>query len=135
VKYTNELVLKFSFEASHSLSGYETPHPHIWKIEIAVKGEPIQGKILDIVQLRSGIQKIIEPLASTYLNSNLFVSPEVREFPTCETLSNYFAYQMRSLIDKPEYISQNSSVRLSCVQVAICEMDMTEMGATRLTFV
>lgn len=128
-----ELLLKFKFEASHSLEGFETPHPHIWNLEIAIEGKPIQGRIIDMVALRERVEQLINPLKLTYLNENLFATVEVRRFPTCETLSEHFADQIQSIL-KQEYMVHNPTVRLNSVLVEICEMDGSETGAVRRSF-
>jgi 6-pyruvoyl-tetrahydropterin synthase len=128
-----ELLLKFNFEASHSLEGFETPHPHLWRLEFAVEGESIQGRIIDLVHLRERVDQLIMPLKLTYLNENLFVTSEVRKYPTCETLSEYFSHHLQVILQH-EYYPHNASIRLTSVLVAICEMDGTEMGAVRRSF-
>jgi 6-pyruvoyl-tetrahydropterin synthase len=127
-----ELLLKFVFEASHSLEGYEVVHPHIWRLELGLTGEPIRGRIVDIVDLRKGIQKRLDYLVRTNLNENPFVSGEVRSFPTCETLSQYFLEDIEDLV-KHDFAPQNASIQVSSVLVAICDMDGTETGAVRRT--
>lgn len=126
-----ELILRFEFEASHSLSGFEVPHPHLWTLEAVVGGEPIEGRIVDIVYLRSRIEKLIEPLKKTFLNENSYTSPSVRQFPTCETLSQFFFGELDQVI-KNELQAQNRSVHLISITVAICDMNREEMGAVRL---
>jgi 6-pyruvoyl-tetrahydropterin synthase len=131
IKVKTELLLKFIFEASHSLADYEVPHPHLWILKLAVGGRPIQGRIIDIVRLRARIDQLIQGLKLTYLNDNPTVSDEVREFPTCETLSQYFYGQIQALLAH-DFAPANPSVALTSVTIAICEMDGTEMGAARL---
>lgn len=127
-----ELLLKFVFEASHSLADYEVPHPHIWKLEVAVEGKAIEGRIIDIVVLRTRIQKLVDLLNSTFLNENSRVGAAVREFPTCETLSQFFHREIKDILHE-EFLPKNPSILLSSITVAICEMDHTEMGAVRLS--
>lgn len=127
-----ELLLKFAFEASHSLGGYETPHPHLWRLEITVGGDPIEGRIIDIVQLRTGIQREINALEKTFLNDHPKVSPEVRQFPTCETLSHFFATTLEGILQR-EFLPSNPTAHLISVLVAICDLDGTEAGAVRLS--
>jgi len=126
-----ELVLKFDFIASHSLQGHETPHPHIWWLEFSLAGDPIQGKIIDIVELREEVGEMITPLRNTYLNDFSGVTPAVREFPTCETLSVFFYHRLQAVIAK-RFLSQNPSLKISSLSVALCEMDGREMGAVRI---
>ena len=125
-----ELLLKFPFEASHSLAGYEEPHPHLWRLEAGITGKMIEGKIVDMISLRSSIQKVLEPLILTYLNENIFVSPDVRKFPTCESLCEFFSTEINRVL-LHEFQFQNPSIQLSSILVAICEMDGTETGAVK----
>lgn len=127
-----ELIVKFKWIASHSLAGFENPHPHIWHLEAVLSGTPKNGKIVDIVELREKIKALIAPLENQYLNDCLEVSPEVREFPTCETLCAFFESKLSELILKIRS-QHNSSLRLVSILVDLCEMDGTEMGAVRLS--
>ena len=126
-----ELLLKFVFEASHSLASYETPHRHLWRLEMTVEGEPMEGRILDMVILRERIQKQIDPLNHIYLNEYPHTNAQVREFPTCETLSGFFTFELQKILAE-EFLSQNPTIKLTSVLVAICSIDGTELGAVRL---
>src|SRR5437763_646129 len=117
-----ELILKFEFEASHSLGGYETPHPHIFKLETSISGKPINGWLIDLVILNRRIGLLTRDLHKTFLNENEKANQMVRDFPTCESLAPFF-YERLSGIIKHEFLSQNPSLGLSYVQVSICEMD------------
>jgi 6-pyruvoyl-tetrahydropterin synthase len=127
-----ELLLNFNFEASHSLVGYEEPHPHLWNLEIAFTGTPIDGKIVDMVSLRVSLQNLIDPIIKTYLNENGHVDESVRAFPTCETLSQHFLTQSQNLIDQ-HYCSHNSSLRVSSVRIGICDLNGCEAGAVKIS--
>ena len=127
-----ELLLKFVFEATHSLADYEEPHPHIWKLKVGISGDAIGGRILDIVKLRASAQSRVDRLVGTNLNENPIVYDSVREFPTCETLSVYFFREFQNMLNQ-EFLASNPSVKLSVVEVAICDMAQFELGAIRLT--
>lgn len=127
-----ELILNFEFEASHSLAGHELPHSHLWKLEVTIKGNPVNGRIIDIVLLRERIQKSLEVIKHQYLNKCDAVDETVREFPTCETLSHFFLVEFHKLL-KMEFAPQNPTVRLTSVKVALCEMNGQEMGAAKCT--
>jgi hypothetical protein len=127
-----ELIVKFQFVASHSLQGYEPPHPHRWNLEIALTGTPENGKIIDLIEFRERVKEMISPLESQYLNDCKSVTPEVREFPTCETLCSFFQDQIHQQILN-HWAKINPSLRLSSILVAICEVDGTETGAVRLS--
>ncbi len=127
----SELVLKFQFEASHSLAGYEAPHSHIWKLEIAVGGKVISGKIVDMIEVRVQVEKLIEELKSTYLNENPVVGDLVRRAPTCETLGQFFSDRFCGILDA-QFRPANPSIHLISVMVTICSVDATEIGGVRL---
>ena len=126
-----ELILKFNFEASHSLSGYEAPHPHLWGLEVILSGEPVDGKIVDIVKAREKIEEIIEPLKFKYLNDLSYLDPPAQRAPTCETLSYFFLNKIRPWVEK-SLKNENPTVGLVSVGIAIRNMDGEEMGFVRL---
>lgn len=127
----SELILKFVFEASHSLLGYETPHPHLWRLEVSLTGQPLGGKIVDIVQARDAILKKITPIQKTYLNSNALLDSSTQQAPTCETLSQYFWNQLTHLVETL-FHKENPTTVLNSVAIAICNMDGEETGLVRL---
>jgi 6-pyruvoyl-tetrahydropterin synthase len=125
-----ELILSFMFRASHTLSGYETPHPHYWTLQLAVSGEIVNGMIVDMVKLRSGVQTLIAPLEDKYLNDVSLLNPAARNAPTCETLSAYFSDRLKELLSR-EFLDTNSTLNLEWTAIAIHELDKTEMGRVR----
>ena len=127
-----ELFLKFEFEASHSLQAYEVPHPHLWRLKVGVSGEPVQGWIVDLVVLRERVQRLIDAVSLTYLNENQKVSSEVRQYPTCETLSLFYYHQIEGVLNS-EFIVINPSVKLNSVEVSISDLNRVELGAVRLS--
>lgn len=127
----SELILKFEFDASHSLAGYETPHPHLWRVEVVLGGSPVDGKIIDIVLFRQAIEGLIAPYKHTFLNDNPVASAAVRAAPTCETLSAHFFDSIKTLL-KREFHSQNPTVQLRSVLVGIGDLSGAEMGAVRV---
>jgi 6-pyruvoyl-tetrahydropterin synthase len=128
----SELILKFEFEASHSLENYEEPHFHLWKLEIAVGGQVVSGKIVDMMEVRNQVERIIDELKATYLNENPSVGDAVRKAPTCETLGQFFSVRLRDVLDN-EFSEENPSIHLISVMVTICTMDATEIGGVRLS--
>jgi hypothetical protein len=98
---------------------------------VCVGGKPVQGRIIDIVVLRTRLEKLLGEVQDKYLNDNSRVSEEVRRSPTCETLTQFFYYKIENLI-ADEFRSKNPSVHLASVLVAIFSMDGHEMGAARL---
>jgi 6-pyruvoyl-tetrahydropterin synthase len=125
-----ELILSFMFSASHTLSGYETPHAHFWTLQLAVSGEIVGGMIVDMVKLRSGVQALITPLEGMYLNDLSLLDTSSRAAPTCETLSAYFSDRLKDLLSR-EFLDVNPSLNLEWTAIAIHELDKTEMGRVR----
>lgn len=126
----SELFLKFTFEASHSLIGNEVPHPHLWRLEVSLVGQPFDGKIVDMIRAREFIQHEILPLEKTYLNTNPYVDDSVRKSPTCESLSQFF-WNRISEITESVFIRENRTVRLDGIGIALCSMDGEETGMVR----
>jgi 6-pyruvoyl-tetrahydropterin synthase len=127
----SELVLKFEFEASHSLTNYETPHSHLWKLEVAIGGEAYQGMIVDMMGVRTEVEKLLEDLKGTYLNENNLVDDSVRKAPTCETLDLFFSTRLNEVLKK-QFSPLNPTVHLVSVMVTICSVGGTEIGGVRL---
>ncbi len=127
----SELILKFQFEASHALAGFEIPHPHLWSLQVVIEGEIRAGKILDLVEARDLIQAKINPLKFTYLNDNRMLTAEARRAPTCETLSVYFLKVLDAELKK-KALAQNPTAVLRSVQVGLSSMEEVELGAVRV---
>jgi 6-pyruvoyl-tetrahydropterin synthase len=126
-----ELIQKFELEASHALGGYETPHPHLWGLTVAITGTPIEGKLVDMVVFRESIQMILSSLNKTYLNENQTVTEAVRTFPTCETLSQYFLTEIENLLYR-QFTQWNPTLKVASVSVSIHSMEREELGRVRL---
>jgi 6-pyruvoyl-tetrahydropterin synthase len=125
------LILKFEFRSAHSLEDYETPHFHGWRVEAVVSGEPVNGKIADMVSLRESFGKSILPLHARYLNEHPALDAAARRFPTCETLGAYFFRALQKSIAS-EFRPENPTTKLESVLVALCEDDGFERGAARI---
>lgn len=126
-----ELILKFMFRASHSLSGYEKPHFHYWTLTFAVSGKIQNGMIVDMAVLREKTQSLVSLLEGQYLNECGKLALPAQKTPTCETLSAHFADAVSSLL-RAEFTATNPTIHLAWVSVAIHEEDKTEMGAVKL---
>jgi 6-pyruvoyl-tetrahydropterin synthase len=126
-----ELILGFNFEASHSLSDYEQPHLHLWRLECTFSGKPIDGRILDMVQTRARIETLLESVSLTYLNENQNLTPEARRFPTCETLTHYFKLHLEQMV-LTEFCKINSTIQLRSISVSIGELNGLQLGSVRL---
>lgn len=126
-----QLILKFKFDASHSLEGHELPHSHLWELVATVSGRPIQGRIIDLVEFRSSVSNLVDVLKGTYLNTNRSASRDVQEFPTCEALCGHFYTEIHAVLEKL-FIPHNPTLVLESTQIALFDAFNEEMGAARL---
>jgi 6-pyruvoyl-tetrahydropterin synthase len=124
-----ELILKFEWRASHSLSRYEKEHPHLWELRFAISGDPQKdGMIVDLVTVRTFVDALIAPLREIFLNhASPLTGDEAQLNPTCETLSSYFLGQLdRKLLS--ELRRGNPTIRFTWLEVAIFEIHGKEAG-------
>jgi 6-pyruvoyl-tetrahydropterin synthase len=128
---TTELLLKFEFLASHSLSVREEPHPHLWRMEVVLSGEPRDGMIVNLPEVRTAFETVVASLSQTFLNENPLLDASAKATPTCETLCAYFFRRFEDVLHR-QFLLKNPTIKLKSVQVAICEPDGFEWGAAKL---
>jgi 6-pyruvoyl-tetrahydropterin synthase len=128
---TTELLLKFEFLASHSLSVREEPHPHLWRMEVVLSGEPREGMIVNLPEVRTTFETVVASLSNTFLNENPLLDASAKATPTCETLCAYFFRRFEDVLHR-QFLLKNPTIKLKSVQVAICEPDGFEWGAAKL---
>lgn len=128
MKLRTTLIIRHQITASHSLEGNEKPHPHLWKIEARISGEPVRGRIIDLPELEKALIADTEVLEGVYLNECQEVDEATRGFPTCESLG---ASLLRSWDQRvlPRFRAGNPSLRIASVQVTLCDPDGREYGA------
>ncbi len=122
------LIIRSELVASHSLDGYEQPHPHRWKLEIRVSGAPVRGRIIDLPVLEDALKADLKTLDGCYLNESPLVDEATRAFPTCETLGAHLAEHWDRIV-LSVLRKDNPTLKLVSVQVTLCEMDGREFGA------
>lgn len=127
-----ELILKFEFLASHSLSVREEPHMHLWRIETVLLGEPREGMIANLPEVRAAFEAVVVSLSESFLNENPLLDAATKSSPTCETLCAYFFRRFEDILHR-EFLLKNPTLKLKSVQIAICELDGFEWGAARLS--
>ncbi len=87
----------YSFAAGHALRGYkgkcENVHGHNYKVRVNVAGDQLNaiGLLVDFVDLRAALRKIIERLDHRMLND---LEPFDRLNPSAENLAAYFAAEL-----------------------------------------
>ncbi len=106
--------------ASHSLAGFETPHFHLWKITVAfVVPFPLQGdRVIDLVNVKTELDGILDPLKGAYLNTALQLSP------TSENLCAWVWERISAQVSEPKLYS---------VRVSLCNLEGVPMGAATLS--
>lgn len=124
-----ELFLKLRLAATHSLEEVEAPHEHVWRIEAGFSGPVAEGRIVSLPALRARLEPIVDRLQGTHLNSNSDLDPNSRAYPTCESLTFYFAEKFQATVNEAGW----DSVRLTQIQISVDEMDGEETGSARLT--
>lgn len=108
------------FKASHSLTGFETPHFHLWKVtaEFQANVPLAQDRVIDIIFVQELLHKIKAPLQGKFLNDALGFSP------TSENISQYFWTKLSELLpDAP----------LVAVSISLCDLDGRVSGVARLS--
>ncbi len=88
-----EVSVEYSFAAGHALRGYkgkcENVHGHNYKVRVTVAGEQLNpaGLLMDFVELRAWIKKLVEVLDHRFLND---FSPFDQLNPSAENIARYF---------------------------------------------
>ena len=125
-----QLSIATKFRAFHVLDEREEKHEHMWRVRVAVKGEPIHGRVVSLPLLREQLLPEIEKLDGRYLNTDGSLDIATRENPTCENLALYFAEQLSQKLANHR---ETAHLRLSYIDVAVDEINGEETGAVRLT--
>lgn len=128
---TTELIVRFKFNATHSLAPREEPHPHLWRVCAVIRGTPQHGFILDLMRVRQAFAPQIEILTGTYLNSNTSLSAEAQTTPTCEALASHFFSRLDAVMNET-FRSDNPTAALFSVEVELDEPGGFEWGAAKL---
>ncbi len=94
-----EISVEYSFAAGHALRGYkgkcENVHGHNYKVQVTLAGEQLNpaGLLMDFVDLRANIKKLVERLDHRFLND---LPPFDRLNPSAENLAKYFSDELES---------------------------------------
>jgi 6-pyruvoyltetrahydropterin/6-carboxytetrahydropterin synthase len=114
-----EICVEYSFSAGHALRGYkgkcENIHGHNYKVQVTVGGEQLNatGLLMDFVDLRAGIKKLVERLDHRLLND---LPPFDQLNPSAENLAKYFCEGL-----EPQVLAQGLRVQ----GVTVWETDTT----------
>ena len=116
---TLSLTVHTEFKASHSLVGFETPHFHLWKIEVGFSSSfPIvNDRLIDLVFLQNELDQIIAPICGKYLNTELAFSP------TSENLASWLWDHVQARV---------TQAPLSSVSVTLCDLEGRASGTAKL---
>src|SRR5574337_541658 len=114
-----EITVDYSFAAGHALRGYkgkcENVHGHNYKVQVTVAGAQLNsaGLLMDFVDLRATIKKLVERLDHRFLND---LPPFDKLNPSAENLAKYFCVEI-----EPQALAQGLQVQA----VTIWETDTT----------
>ncbi len=92
-----EISVEYSFAAGHALRGYkgkcENVHGHNYKLQVTLAGEQLNptGLLMDFVDLRANIKRLVERLDHRFLND---LPPFDRLNPSAENLAKYFSDEL-----------------------------------------
>lgn len=124
-----ELVVTLSLKASHSLEEREAPHEHLWDIQVGLKGDLKEGRVVSLTEAKSLFEQLISPVTGSFINDNKYLSPECRQNPTCENL----AFFLLDLFQKNlVQLKKNPLPVLSFVQVGVWE-ETGQLGFARIS--
>lgn len=113
-----ELVVTLNLVASHSLEEREAPHSHRWDIQVGLKGDLNQGRVVSLIEAQSIFQELITPLQNGFLNNNEYLDGNCRAHPTCENLAFFLVNLFqKSLVQ----FKKTPAPVLSFVQVGVWE--------------
>ncbi len=94
-----EISVEYSFAAGHALRGYkgkcENVHGHNYKVQVTLAGEQLNptGLLMDFVDLRANLKKLVERLDHRFLND---LPPFDQLNPSAENLAKYFSDELES---------------------------------------
>jgi 6-pyruvoyl-tetrahydropterin synthase len=124
-----ELVVTLNLLASHSLEEKELPHTHRWDIQVGLKGDLNQGRVVSLTEAQSLFQELLSPLHGSFLNENSSLDDHSRANPTCENL----AFFLMNLFQKNLHRFKKTAVPvLSFVQVGVWE-ESGQLGFARVS--
>jgi 6-pyruvoyltetrahydropterin/6-carboxytetrahydropterin synthase len=97
-----EASVEETFAAGHALRGYrgkcENVHGHNYRVRVMVAGEELDaaGLLIDFVELKQILRRIIERLDHQFLND---VPPFDELNPSAENMARYFHQEMSRQLD------------------------------------
>ena len=113
------LTVHSELKASHSLTGFETPHFHLWKVEASFESAfPLKSdRLIDLVFLQTTLSEIFSPIEGRFLNDVFSFQP---------TSENFCAWIWEALTQKlPD-------APLCSMNVTLCDLDGRVSGSARL---
>jgi 6-pyruvoyltetrahydropterin/6-carboxytetrahydropterin synthase len=108
-----EISVEHTFAAGHALRNYkgkcENIHGHNYKVRVTLAGDKLnaEGLLMDFVDLRSEIKKLVEKLDHHFLND---IPPFDQLNPTAENLAKY-------ICDEIEPRARNQDLQVQGVTV------------------
>ena len=98
-----EVSIDYSFAAGHALRNYkgkcENTHGHNYKVRVTVAGEKLDsaGLLLDFVDLRRAVGKIVDRLDHQFLNE---LPPFDQLNPSAENIAHYFSRELEPQLNE-----------------------------------
>lgn len=124
-----ELVVTLNLVASHSLEEREAPHSHRWDIQIGLKGDLNQGRVVSLTEAQAIFQELLTPLQNSFLNNNSYLDAVVRAHPTCENLAFFLVGLFQKSLGQ---FKKTPTPILSFVQVGVWE-DAGQLGFAKVS--
>jgi 6-pyruvoyltetrahydropterin/6-carboxytetrahydropterin synthase len=108
-----EISVEYTFAAGHALRNYkgkcENVHGHNYKVRVTLAGDKLNaaGLLMDFVELRSEIKRLVEKLDHRFLND---IPPFDQLNPSAENLAKY-------ICDRIEPQAKNQGLQVDGVTV------------------
>jgi 6-pyruvoyl-tetrahydropterin synthase len=124
-----ELVVTFSLKAFHSLEEREAPHEHLWDIQVGLKGDLNEGRVVSLTKAQSLFKNLTLPLCGTFLNDNNILDGRCRRNPTCENLALFLYPLFKENLNQ---LDGSEKLLISFIQVGVWE-ETGQLGFARVS--
>jgi 6-pyruvoyl-tetrahydropterin synthase len=114
------LEVESEFRASHTLTGFEIPHFHLWKVTTQFSTSlPLkEDRLIDLVYLQTVMAEILLPLQGVYLNHTFSFSP------TSENMALHIWEKIATRLP---------NAPLSEIKVMLCDLEGISTGSARVS--
>lgn len=126
---TLELFVQLELRAEHRLEEREERHPHTWDIEVGLRGEVREGRIISLPRAHEIFSQTLRPLVDTFLNENSWLDLASRDYPTCENLGIYLFHAFGQDLERAGILD----VQVTTVRMGVKEATGIKLGYASLT--